>query len=340
MITNKYAPFVVAIAAWFCGPPLALSQEIWMSAGPHINHPAPGWEEIRTDSGDMWKPDAPWATVASQVKVMGLVVPNLDRVTDSDLRLLLDDLKRRRIALEIGAGLIVRSDRCRSNTEAYVAPGALERVFEKVRRNGGEVKYVQMDEPYFWGHRYSGPTACHESAQAIANAVAESVRLVRTYFPNAQIGDSEVVDDSRPWVDDLAAWADAYQQATGEKLAFIDADLNWKKESIKNLVPLSKALKVRGIPLGIIYDAAAKGEEGWFDPNSVENSDTGWVQNAIKHYTQVESDLGVHPDHAVFATWVRYPTRDLPEAKSGTFTNLVFQYLRYKNKGVAGAPGK
>jgi hypothetical protein len=27
--------------------------DIWMSAGPHINHPAPGWEGLRTDSGDM-----------------------------------------------------------------------------------------------------------------------------------------------------------------------------------------------------------------------------------------------------------------------------------------------
>ena len=72
-----------------------------MSAGPHIDHPAPGWEGLRTDSGDMWKPDAPWATVASHVKVMTFVVPNLERVTDSDLKLALDDLKRRNIALAI-----------------------------------------------------------------------------------------------------------------------------------------------------------------------------------------------------------------------------------------------
>lgn len=114
-------------------------------------------------------------------------------------------MKRRHIALEIGTGLIVRSDRCRSNTEAYVDPGALERMFDKIRRDGGDVKYVGMDEPYFWGHRYSGPTACHESAQAIAKAVAESVHLVRRYFPNAQMGDTEVVDQSRSWVDELAA---------------------------------------------------------------------------------------------------------------------------------------
>jgi hypothetical protein len=166
-----------------------------MSAGPHINHPVPGWEGLRADAGDMWKPNAP---VASHVKVMTFVPPNLERVTDTDLKLAPDDLKRPHIALAIGTGLIVRSDRCRSNTEAYVEPGALERMFEKVRRNGGDVKYVAMDEPYFYGHRYFGPTACHESAEAIAKAVAESVRLVRKYFPSAEIRESEVVDQSRP----------------------------------------------------------------------------------------------------------------------------------------------
>jgi hypothetical protein len=73
---------------------------------------------------------------------MTFVVPNLERVTDSDLKLAFDDLKRRHIALAIGTGMIVRSDRCRSNTEAYVNPGSLEFVFEKVRRDEGDVKYV------------------------------------------------------------------------------------------------------------------------------------------------------------------------------------------------------
>jgi hypothetical protein len=322
---------ILATGFLLAGPARATT-EIWMSAGPHIDHPAPGWEGLRTDAGDMWKPDAPWATVASNVKIMTFVVPNLERVTDSDLKLALDDLKRRHIALAVGTGMIVRSDRCRSNTEAYVNPGALEHIFDKVRRNGGDVKYVGMDEPYFWGHRYSGPTACHESIQAIANAVAESVRLVRRYFPNAQIGDGEPVDQSRPWIDELADWADAYQKATGEKLAFMDADVNWNKESMRNLAPLGKALKARGIPFGIIYNAAALGAEPWFDPNSRSNSDIGWIRNAVSHYTEIESGLGVHPDHAVFVTWVRYPTRMLPETQAGTFTNLVFQYIRQNKK--------
>jgi hypothetical protein len=42
----------------------ARATEIWMFAGPHIEHPTPGWEGVRRDMGEMWKADASWKTVA------------------------------------------------------------------------------------------------------------------------------------------------------------------------------------------------------------------------------------------------------------------------------------
>ncbi len=205
-------------------------------------------------------------------------------------------------------------------------------MFDKLRRNGADVKYVTMDEPYFYGHRDSSPTACHESAQALAEALVQGIAVARKYFPYAQIGTDEVVTKDRAWVDELAAWADTYQRATGEKLAYIHADVSWKEETVQNLVPPSRALKARSIPFGVSYNAAARGDEPWFDGSSVSNSDVGWVQNAVKHFTEVESGLGIHPDHAVLTTWVHYPSRMLPEAEPGTLTNLVYQYIQQQKK--------
>jgi hypothetical protein len=79
-------------------------------------------------------------------------------------------------------------------------------------------------------------------------------------------------------------------------------------------------------------NVAAKNEEPWFDPNSNPNSDIGSVRSAVSHYTKVETGLGIHPDHAMLATWVRYPTRMLPKAEPGTFTNLVYQYIQRNEK--------
>ena len=94
--------------------------EIWMLAAPHRNVSAPGWERVRTDAGDMWKPNAPWETVVRSVKVIQFAPTSVDRASANDLKEAVADIKRRNIALAIGDGLLIRPDRCRSKTEAYV----------------------------------------------------------------------------------------------------------------------------------------------------------------------------------------------------------------------------
>jgi hypothetical protein len=292
-----------------------------MLGSPNVANKVPGWEGVRTDAGAMWTPDAPWKTVAAAVKVILMPPGSIDRARDSDLQQAFADLKRRRIALAVGTGLLIRSDRCRAKTEAYVDQATLERLFDKLRRNGADVKYVSMDEPYFYGHTDSSPIACHESAQALAQALVQGMAVVRKYFPDAQIGTDEVVTKDRAWVDELAAWADAYRQATGENLAYLHADLTWKPGSVQNLAPLARALKQRHVPLGVIYDADAA--------NSFKtSSDEDWSRNTIGHFAQVESEVGVHPDHAVIETWVKFPTRMLPESEPTTLTNVVLQYIQ------------
>jgi hypothetical protein len=314
----------------------AAAQEIWMFAGPYVKRPALGWEGVRRDMADMWTDGAPWETVSRELSVIQFPPTSVDRAGDADLRQATSQIKRRNIAFAVGTGLLIRSDRCRSRSEAYVDREALEGLFAKLRRDGADVKYVTMDEPYFYGHKDSGPTACHESAQALARGLVQGIAIARKYFPNVRIGTDEVVTKDRPWVDEVTAWADTYRQITGEKLAYLHADLSWKSQSVRNLVPLREALRARGIPLGVTYDAAAKGEEPWFDANSQSNSDVRWVQNAVSHYTQVESVLGDAPDHAVFSTWVHYPTRMLPETQPGAFTNLVYQYIQHREAGAGG----
>lgn len=291
--------------------------EIWMLGSPRVANKAPGWEGVRADAGDMWKADAPWETVARTVKVIGISPTNLDRAKDADLQAAFADIKRRKIALEVGTGLLIRSDRCRAKTEAYVELAALQNLFERLRRNGADVKYVTADEPFFYGHKDSSPTSCHESAQALAQALKESMAVVRKYFPNAQFGADEVVDQDKPWIQELVAWTDTFKAVTGEPLAYLHADLNWTEGAVRNLVPLAAGLKQRHVPLGIIYDADLSGK-----------SDDTWARNAVSNFARVEQGAGVHPDHAVIGTWVRYPTRMLPENEPGTLTNVVLQYIQ------------
>ena len=70
----------------------ASAQEIWMFAGPHVNHPAPGWEGVRRDMGDMWKTDAPWKAVSHAVNVIQFPPTSVGRASDDDLRLAVSDI--------------------------------------------------------------------------------------------------------------------------------------------------------------------------------------------------------------------------------------------------------
>ena len=84
-----------------------------------------------------------------------------------------------------------------------------------------------------------------------------------------------------------------------------------------NLKPLAAALKQRHVPLGIIYNA-----------DGDVRSDEAFARSAAEHFTEVEQLVGVHPDHAVFQTWVHYPTRMMPETQAATLTNLALRYLQ------------
>jgi hypothetical protein len=305
-------PFVALISS------TAAATEIWMFAAPHRTSSAPGWEGVRNDAGDMWKPNAPWETVARSVKVIQFAPTSVDRAGASDLKEAVEDIKRRNIALAVGDGLLVRSDRCRSKTEAYVDQPQLEATFQKLRNSGADVKYVTMDEPFFYGHRDSSPTSCHESPEVLAHALVRGIAIVRKYFPNAQFGADEVIDANKSWIQELAEWTDTYKAITGEPLAYIHADLDWSEGAVRNLVPLAAALKQRHVALGVIYDA----------DRFSNNSDESWSRNTVTHFAKVESELGVHPDQAVLESWVRYPSRMLPEKAPGTFTNVVLQYVQ------------
>ncbi len=304
-------PFVVLTSS------TAAATDLWMYAAPRINNAAPGWEGVRSDAGEMWKPNAPWETVARSVKVIQFSPTNVDHSRAEDLKEAVADIKRRNITLAVADGLMVRSDRCRSKTEAYVDQPSLEHLFQKLRNNGADVKYVTMDEPFWFGHHDSSPSACHESPQALAHALAQGIAIVRKYFPDAQFGADEVVPADKGYIQELAQWTDTYKSIVGEPLAYLHADLEWSEAATHNLVPLAAALKQRHIPFGIIYDA---------DPAS--KSDELWSRSTEAHFAKVESGLGLHPEHAAIETWVHYPTRMLPENQPGAFTNVVLQYIK------------
>ena len=296
-------------------PARPTSPEIWIKSGAYI----PGFN---APIDNMWVVDAPWPRVAARVRVAGFPPGNIERAKDVELQAAFVGMKQRGIALGLGTGLLTRSDRCRAHNEAMASPGELEQMLLKIRRDGGDLRYIAMDEPYYFGHRDA--SGCHQSAAELAAEVAQSVATARRIFPSVQIGDIEVVGSSRPWIEELAAWADTYRRTTGEKLAFMQSDVQWSDLAMRNLRPLATAMRDRGIPISIIYNA-----------NVAATTDASWETSAEGHIAQIETALAIHPDIAAFDSWMKNPTHRLPETAPRTLTNLALRYVSRSASALA-----
>ncbi|MDP4218716.1 MAG: hypothetical protein Q8927_21175, partial [Bacteroidota bacterium] len=304
------------------GKEASTKYRVWIGAGARVEESdqPPQWRGIRADARDILSADTLWEAVSGHTQIVQFPPGNIERARDAALQKAFNDLARRHMALALGTSLLVRSDRCASNTEAYGRPEDLERVLKKIQRNGGHLQYIAMDEPFFFGHRYSGPGACHDSAVEIAREIAENLKMVRSIFPNVKVGDIEVTDGSGDWMSQLVGWVDTYRSVVGEPLAFLHADVVWSGPAMSNLVHLATQLKQRGVPFGITYNA---------DENA--RTDKEWTQNAISHFTEIETALGIQPDDVIFETWTPLPSHMLPEDQPGAFMNIPFQYIHKRS---------
>jgi hypothetical protein len=177
-----------------------------------------------------------------------------------------------------------------------------------------------MDEPLYYGHVFNGRGACHTSIVDIAKDVAVKVKQVQAIYPDAKFGDVEpmgVPDDA--WLSDVEQWLDAYQAATGQRLAFFRVDMQWHAAWRGQMQQLTALLKRKGVPLQIIYNGAGDAA-----------SDEAWTAQAADRFRQYETSGLPLPDAAVFQSWTPHPTHVLPETDPRTMTELVDQYLLWE----------
>ena len=190
----------------------AKAQTIWF--GPHVTSP---------DYLNLFHSDAPWQHLAAHVQVFCTSASKLlDPSVKKDLPNLLEDLRRRHIDLEVGllplTGL--GEGQCGYHVEGYSAPGQPLSDAIRLKAAGADIRYLGMDEPLYYGHVFNGKDACHASIAEIAKDVAVKVKQVQSIYPGVAVGDVEPMGISDgAWLNELEQWFDAYQAASGQRLA-------------------------------------------------------------------------------------------------------------------------
>jgi hypothetical protein len=280
-------------------PSCALGAEIWLGGyDPMILAVIqPG---TVSDYFDLFNPNAPWARSAAGVDVFQITGSLGERGSEEKLQQLFADLRRRNISLALAIAPLTTKSACGQNIEGYGPPGEVARLVERIRRLGGELRYVAMDGPLSAGHIYSGANACRSSIPALARDVAVTVRAIKQAFPTAQIGDIEGIGHADPpdLVDQIMQWTKAYEKTVGEPLAFLRTDVLWSGPWRQQLSQLVPRLHATGTKVSIIYNG---------DPG--DQTDLAWTRHAEERFAAIEADPTLIPDQAVLQTWMLHPSQ-------------------------------
>jgi hypothetical protein len=316
-------PAVVAATAANAATP-----EIWFS-------PRSGADNAVPDYMELFRPEAPWVSAASHVTVLSVPESLVMQRPDNELQQMFADLARRHIKLGLAMSPLegrpsAEAPQCGVGVEAFSAPGQALMLARKVKRLGGKVDYYTMDEPLYFGHFYTadakqGPTGkhsgCHLPINDIAQDAAKRMRDVRSVFPDVKVGDVEPFTEfpDNEWANVLSQWFDAFQSATGERLAYFRLDLVWVKPWQRRMGQLTGLLRSKQVPLQVIYDGSG-----------VAPSDEVWIGQAVERFQEFEGKNGILPQAAIIQSWHTRPSRTLPESDPGTLSNLVLRYVEWK----------
>ncbi len=271
-----------------------------------------------------------WPTALTRVTVMGVLTQALVKIPDADLAKMVAELKRRHIAL--GIEMLAQAytlpgmsapPGCGGGVEGYFPPDQTAALAAKLKRAGGRLDYIAMDEPLWFGHYYTGAHACRSSIDDVARRVAANLREYQRLFPGVVIGEIEPfpsITDQPAWRDDYQHWRQAFRQATGQALAYLYVDINWGQPAWqRSLAEVSGFTHGAGLPLGIIYNAA---------PSRSGSSEQAWLDAAVANAAHIERDLHVRPDWAMFTSWDRYPGHAVSDASGPGEDYVLTQYLR------------
>jgi len=276
------------------------------------------------DFMDLFEPEAAWPTAAGHVDVFKLYGEWVAyHASAADLRTAVAEIARRGFALAVEVGPLEATTGCGQGVESFAGREEGLRIADRILTAGGRLDIVAFDEPYYFGHLYDGPNACHLDTPTIAETVAGYVQELRTRFPSLVVGDIEP-NPVPVTPTGLGDWVETYRAAAGEPFAFLHLDVDWSRREWPTAMAETAAMvREAGVPFGIIYNGGAA------------PLPEAWIALAGERAKTFEALAG-RPDHVVFQSWMVQPERALPESDGASFTGLVRRYFEdFESLGFA-----
>jgi hypothetical protein len=265
------------------------------------------------------------------VQVITATVDALTRLTDDELAKVVQRLDEHHIALSVAvlAQNWENQPKCGNGVEGYSNPGANRPIIARLKRVGGRISYVGMDEPLYFGHYYMGKNACQSSIDNVAERVAAILREYTAAFPDLTVLDTEpfpAISDQHSWQEDYGHWMAAFRAHVGRPLGGLNIDINWPKPWSEGLRAALKFARSQRLTVGIVYWASPKPPVGSHVTNDM------WLDSAADNFYVIEKREGLVPDRAMFASWSQFPERAISDASGLGEDDLIKRYLKMKGQ--------
>ncbi len=293
------------------------------------------------DFMQMFKPNAPWRVAGAHTQVFKLYGSFVAHATQPQISAIVADLKRRHIAIALESGVLDVPNTPRPPCgglgliEGYGTPAQAKRIASMIKAAGGEIRYLDMDEPFYYGHFSSKPHACHSPIELLLQQAQPTIAAYREVFPDIVIGDTEPTrfPAYADWQADLKEWLTGVRQVLGRPLAFVDLDIPWTDDgghvpgaALPSHEP-ADAITVYHALEGFKHRHLVGGIGLIEDGTPKDTTDAAWVHDARDHLQLLESQYHLRPEQQVFQSWMPHPSRALPETQPDTLTSLIDWYV-------------
>jgi hypothetical protein len=269
------------------------------------------------DFNDLFRPGAPWQSAAAHVSVFKLSGNYVAQVPEDQLRTVVQWVRDHHMLLAMESAMLTPSANC-GHVEGYGSEVTL-RAAQKIRNAGGTLDILSAGESLWFGHFYTGPSACRTPIPEVVANQVRTAKALQQIFPNIRIDDIEPISNfyTPSWVQDVGQWLDAFRQQFGAPYAGVELDIGWW---IPGWQPRAQAiaryLRSVRMPIRVIYNG-----------NSGEQLAYNWVLQAGQHWREYEKIAGV-PNSAIFQSWNAQPNQNLPETSNQAFTSDLIDYER------------
>jgi hypothetical protein len=303
-------------------PPIQSSAAIWFHPQPAFTGPQ---ADGLPDFLPLFEPDAPWPKAMAKTRVFGLYAGFISAASAQVLSQVVDFVNAHDMTIEIEAPSLQALSTCGSGVEGYVPYGQSLTTFtlsylRRLKAFGARSIVVKVDEPFYFGVVVNDPRSCHFSVLQTAQYVGQYAQLVKSVYPEAEIGDVEpIIDSAYPpgVVAAIAEWHQAYRAATGAPFPFFFADIEFGSQAWPNLVTqLEQQTHQFGMRFGIIYIG-----------DQADLTDAEWAAKTISRFYIYQGDSGGKPDYVLFQSWEPHPQYFLPEGNPFTFTGVIDAYI-------------